>query len=230
RIFRPGVNAARGLNLSHDEEKLDRAKPHATPDRIGGELKKKFGLMKKPLRVEAFDVAHISGTGFVAASAVWDNGRFLSADYEFEISKEKSELASLAAYVESHVLASPRPPDLVLLDGGKPQMNAVLKQLKDAPARPPITAAVKPKGRHYAISHFLTEDGESHPFDIDSPAHAMLQLLRDESHDLANRVHRDYREMMPFYEREGFEHPLVVPLRLYGENGGAEDLIPIETR
>ena len=230
RVFRPGVNAARGLNLSHDEEKIDRAKPHATPQRIAGELAKRFALCTKPLRVEAFDVAHISGTGFVAASAVWDNGRFLSADYTFEVSKEKSELAALAAYVESRVLASPRPPDLVLLDGGKPQMNAALKQLQDAAERPPMVAAIKPKGRHSAIATFLTEYGEVYPFDIDSPAHAMLQMLRDESHDLANRVHRDYREMMPFYEREGFEHPLVVPLRLFAENGGADDLIPIETR
>jgi hypothetical protein len=76
----------------------------------------------------------------------------------------------------------------------------------------------------------LTPTGESIPFDVDSPAHAMLQLLRDEVHDLANRVHRDYREMIPFYERAGFDKPLVVPLRFHAENGGAEDLIPIEHR
>jgi hypothetical protein len=58
----------------------------------------------------------------------------------------------------------------------------------------------------------------------------MLQLLRDEAHDLSNRVHRDYREMMPFYERAGHKHPLVVPLRFHAENGGADDLIPIEAR
>ena len=109
-------------------------------------------------------------------------------------------------------------------------MNAVRKQLKDVPRRPPMIAAIKPKGRHSAIANFLTESGELYPFDIDSPAHAMLQLLRDEAHDLSNRAHRDWREMMPFYEHEGFEHPLVVPLRFHAENGGADDLIPIETR
>ena len=230
RVFKPGVNAARGLNLSHDEEKLDRAKPHATPARIAGEIKKRFNLSTKPLRIEAFDVAHISGTGFAAASAVWDNGRFLSADYGFEISAQNSELSALAAYVESHVVASSRPPDLVVLDGGKPQLNAVLKQLANVTQRPPVIAAVKPKGRHSAVAAFITEDGESHAFDIESPAHAMLQLLRDEAHDLSNRAHRDWREMMPFYERAGHEHPLVVPLRFHAENGGAEDLIPIEAR
>jgi excinuclease ABC subunit C len=230
RVFSPGVNAGRGLILSRDEEQIDRAKPHATPDRIAGELAKKFALKTKPFRVAAFDVAHISGTGFVAASAVWDNGHFLSAAYAFEISSEQSELSALASYVESYVLASARPPDLVLLDGGKPQMNAVLRQLADAAARPPMLAAVKPKGRHSAIAAFITEDGESVPFNDESPAHAMLLLLRDESHDLANRVHRDYREMMPFYERAGHMHPLVVPLRFHAENGGADDLFPIDAR
>ncbi len=35
---------------------------------------------------------------------------------------------------------------------------------------------------------------------------------------------------MPFYEVAGLELPVVVPLRFHAENGGAEDLIPIETR
>jgi excinuclease ABC subunit C len=230
RVFRPGANAGRGLILSRDEENIDRAKPHAGAERITRELKNAFGLATVPHRVEAFDVAHISGTGFVAAWSVWNAGRFLSADFGFEISEQKSELSALAVAVERRALADSRPPDLILLDGGKPQLNAVLKQLTNAPDRPPVIAAVKPKGRHSAIAAFLTKDGGSHPFNTESPAHAMLQLLRDEAHDLANRAHRDHREMMPFYERVGHEHPLVVPLRFHAENGGADDLIPIQTR
>jgi excinuclease ABC subunit C len=225
-----GINAFRGLLLSRDEHELDRARPRATPARIAGELGKKFGLLSKPRRVEAFDVAHISGTGFVAAWSVWDNGKFLSGDFGFEISPEQSELDALAAAVERRISAPVKPATLILLDGGKPQMNAVLKRLDTQTHRPPVIAAVKPKGRHSAVAAFITENGESHPFDIDSPAHAMLQLLRDEAHDLANRTHRDYREMMPFYEKAGFERPLVVPLRFHAENGGAEDLLPIDAR
>ena len=66
-------------------------------------------------------------------------------------------------------------------------------------------------------------------FNRDSPAHSVLQLLRDEAHGLANRVHRDYREMLPFYEAKGFERPLVVPLRFHAANGNADDLIPIRS-
>jgi excinuclease ABC subunit C len=230
RVFgRHGVNASRGLHLSRDENEIDRARPRATPERIAGQMAKNFGLADQPFRVEAFDVAHISGTGFVAAWSVWEKGRFISADFGFVVSQEQSELAVLAEAVKQRIATSGKI-ELILLDGGKSQLNAVLKKLADVPTAPPVVAAVKPPGRHSWIASFLTVSGDAVPFDVDSPAHAMLQLLRDEAHDLANRVHRDYREMMPFYEKEGFEKPLVVPLRFHAENGGAEDLIPIETR
>lgn len=226
-----GVNAYRGLMLSHDEHELDRAKPTATPDVIASKLSKMFALKDRPTRIEAFDVAHISGTGFVAASAVWDKGRYISADYQFILSGESSELAALADAVLTTLSDKKRKrPDLVLLDGGKSQLNRVLKVLEETGQTVPIIAAVKPPGKHSSIAAFLTADGQSIPFDVDSPAHGMLQLLRDEAHDVANRIHRDYREMMPFYEAAGHDKPLIVPLRFHAENGGAEDLIPIESR
>jgi excinuclease ABC subunit C len=121
-------------------------------------------------------------------------------------------------------------PELIVLDGGKSQLNAVLEALRIIPDHPPVIAAVKPAAKHSSIAAFLTPDGGRIDFDVDSPAHAMLQLLRDDAHNLANRVHRDYREMMPFYEMLGDFEPLIVPLRLHAENGGAEDLIPIKAR
>ena len=221
-----GINAFRGLNLSHAEHLLDQAKPAATPKMISSELKENLGLTFLPKRVEAFDVAHISGTGFAAAWAVWENGRFLSADYRFVISNQRSELDVLAEAVVSSITSGSKRKGLILLDGGKGQLNKVLNALKGM-RRPPVIAAVKPRGKHSSISTFLTEYDGSIPFNVDSPAHSILQLLRDEAHDLANRVHRDYREMLPFYEAKGFGRPLVVPLRFHAENGGAEDLIPI---
>ncbi|MEJ7625136.1 MAG: UvrB/UvrC motif-containing protein [Pyrinomonadaceae bacterium] len=227
-----GVNVARGLHLTHDEYELDKAKPLATPEVIARRLAKMFNLpKKKPRRVECFDVAHISGTGFVAASAVWEHGHFLAHDYTFLISSEKSELAVLADGVQKRLDGDKAKfPDLIVLDGGKPQLNAVLQSLADRPGHPPIVAAVKPPAKHSSIASFLSTDSPPIIFDVDSPAHAMLQLLRDAAHDLANRTHRDYREMMPFYELLGDYEPMIVPLRLHAENGGAGDLIPIAAR
>lgn len=226
-----GVNAARSLVLGRDEHEIDRSRPRATAERISARLAHIFDLDAPPKRVEAFDVAHISGTGFAAASAVWENGRYTSAEYQFILSTENSELGALAdSVVRTLVNHDRRKPDLIVLDGGKGQLNRVTAALDEAGLTATVIAAVKPKAKHSSIAAFLTTDGGSIEFDVDSPAHAMLQLLRDEAHDLANRVHRDYREMMPFYEKAGFEKPLVVPLRFHAENGNADDLIPIETR
>jgi excinuclease ABC subunit C len=226
-----GVNARRGLHLGRDEHELDKVKPIATPEIMASKLRQIFGTGRLVERVEAFDVAHISATGFVAAWSVWEKGRYLSADYGFVISGEESELSVLADSVERR-LNDPvgRLPDLIVLDGGKSQLNAVLKKLGERDGLPAITAAVKPRARHSSIAAFLMSGRDPIDFNPESPAHTMLQLLRDEAHDLANRAHRDHREMMPFYEVAGVEKPIVVPLRFHAENGGADDLIPIETR
>lgn len=224
-----GLNAFRGLNLSHAEHLLDKVKLTATPKMISSELKSIFKLGFQPDRVEAFDVAHISGTAFVAARAVWENGHFVSAEYSFLVSDENSELGALSEAVRNSFLDDKNSKRLIILDGGIAQLNRVSKAIQHNEDLP-LAAAVKPRGKHSSIAAFLTTSGERIRFDVDSPPHSMLQLLRDEAHDLANRVHRDYREMLPFYEAKGFDRPLVVPLRFHAVNSGAEDLIPINSK
>ncbi len=230
-----GINAFRGIRLGREETELDKAKPLATPEIIGSQLRRAFALKTLPRRIEAFDVAHISGTGFVAASAVWVDGKFRPDQYLIVIPQEgpkKSELSTLADAVIARLANPALPdPDLILLDGGKGQISAVRREIEECDPRDiPLIGAVKPREKHSSVSHFLTESGEKVAFDAQSPSHSLFQLLRDEAHDLANRMHRDYREMKPFYEAAGYDEPLIVPIRRYAQNGGAEDLIPIETR
>jgi excinuclease ABC subunit C len=189
-----------------------------------------FGLRKRPSHIEAFDAAHISGTGMVAARAVWKNGEYFSPDYEFSFYEGQSELNALADAVSERLSDNLKHPDLILIDGGTNHLNKVLNAIKDIKSPFTVVAAVKPPGKHSSIAAFLSEKRSPIPFDVDSPAHATLQLLRDEAHDLANRAHRDYREMLPFYEAKGFDRPLVVPLRLHAVNGGADDLIPVNSK
>jgi len=224
-----GANAFRGLNLSHSEHLLDQIKPVATPATIARELKTSFGLDVAAKRIAAFDVAHISGSGFIAAFSVWENGLFLSTDYGFVVSPENTELGALAAAVKGYLSNVNNSSDLIVLDGGKPQLNKVARVVNNDARGFALVAAVKPKGKHSSIASFLLEGSPSVMFNRDSPAHSVLQLLRDEAHGLANRVHRDYREMLPFYEAKGFERPLVVPLRFHAANGNADDLIPIRS-
>jgi excinuclease ABC subunit C len=197
---RKRVASGRALTNAHDETELDKIKPKLLRGEISRILRDQFSLKCAPATIAAFDVAHISGEGFVAASSVFANDRFVKTGYEFHFSDASTELAALAAAVLK-ALGRGDPPDLVVLDGGKPQLNAVLKALSGQ-SMPPcgLVAAVKPAGKHLAISRFLLPDGGEVAFDPADPAHSMLQLLRDDAHDLANRVHRDLRDMGHHYE------------------------------
>jgi excinuclease ABC subunit C len=189
----------RAARLSRDEVELDMVKPHDSPTSMANELRDLFELSTSPKRIECFDVAHISGRGFVAAWSTWVDGHFVGGEYGFRISKETSELTSLADAVAFR-LSQPTCPDLVLLDGGKPQMNAVMEMIALQKNRPAIVAATKPQDKHSAIAYFLLESGERIEFDVMNPSHNLLKLLRDDAHDLSNRVHRDLRDSTHNYE------------------------------
>ena len=121
-------------------------------------------------------------------------------------------------------------PNLVLIDGGRQHLNAAVNALKNAAARKfSVLSAVKPRGKHQAVSHFLTEDGQRIEFNPKNEAHRLLRTLRDEAHELSNTTHRQSRDMLHFYERRGVK-PLIVPIRFDEKDGHADDLRPIVTR
>ncbi|HEX8288780.1 MAG TPA: hypothetical protein VF556_12325 [Pyrinomonadaceae bacterium] len=196
------VSAERALNRTKYEYDFKKLKRGDNFSEIQTELKKTFQLKKMPRRIEAFDVAHISGEDYVAAKSVWENGVFLNKEYEYQFSGEKSELESLREFVENRFDENrEKHPDLILIDGGQSHLQAALKGLERLKERNfSVVSAVKPPGRHGEISHFLTESGERVNFSGESGAHRLLQLLRDEAHALSNRIHRTKREMSHFYE------------------------------
>jgi excinuclease ABC subunit C len=165
------------------------------------ELIKELKLKYTPRRIECFDVAHISATNFVAAKAVWANGEFLTNEYRFWFLEESSELKMLEKGIEKSFETQDKQPDLVLIDGGKPQLNAALKALKKIGRRKfSLIAAVKPSDRHNEVSHFIHETGKIFEMNPDSDAMQFLVRLRDEAHELANRIHRTLRDTSHFYE------------------------------
>jgi len=193
------MTTIRAARLARDEMELDFSKPDASAKAIRSELKCIFGLKRGPKHIECFDVAHISAKGFVGAWSTWIDGRFVGNKYGFRISGETSELASLADAVAFR-LSQPDPPELVVLDGGKGQLNAVVEAITSLKTPASVVAAAKPKGKHSGVAYFLNENGERIDFDDTSPAHNLIKLLRDDAHDLANRVHRDLRDSSHNYE------------------------------
>lgn len=192
------VTVKRALKLTELEFGQENLKPEVTFERLQTEFQTEFRLPVKPRRIEAFDVAHISGTDFVGAKSVWAAGKFVAEEYEFWFFDEKSELETLAQTVKSRFSTEKNLPDLILIDGGKSQMQKAFSAL--AGRKIPIVSAVKPPQKHNEISHFLFEDNRLIKFDDNSNAARILLKLRDEAHALANYIHRTKRETAHYSE------------------------------
>lgn len=197
----PKITAGRAFGRMKFEFDFRQIKPVKDFVEIQRELAVEFGLKRKPKRIEAFDVAHISGTDFVAAKAVCENGKFLTNEYEFWLLTETGELESLDAGIRNRFRTPKNLPGLILIDGGKSQLNAALKAVEKLKNRKfSFVAAVKPPGRHDEISHFITENGGVVKMRAESETLQTLVRLRDEVHVLANSVHRRRRDTAHFYE------------------------------
>ncbi|MEO8572433.1 MAG: UvrB/UvrC motif-containing protein [Pyrinomonadaceae bacterium] len=194
----PRVTTARALDRTRDRLELEAKSDKPDAAAIKRSLAQIFALDVPPSRIEVFDAAHISATGFAAGVSVWKDGYEIHDEYAHWVSDRESELETLRAFVADRV---PRTaPDLIVIDGGLPQLNAALAAINDLDQPPRAIAAVKPKGKHTSISHFLTDDGRRIEFDRDAAAFHLLQRLRDDAHALANSTHRLGRDMMHFYE------------------------------
>ena len=191
------ITAERAVEMTKARLDLERRKKRPTTATLMKELQSAFDLKRKPKRIEAFDVAHISATGFAAAVSVWQEGDDLPDEYEHWLSDRTGELETLRAFVTERTSRSS--PDLIVIDGGAAHLKAAIESVAGTQSPPDVVAAVKPRGKHMSISHFLTPDKRIE-FDQDDHAHRLLQRLRDDAHDLANAAHRLSRDMKHFYE------------------------------
>ena len=196
------VTALKALARTKLEVDLEDLKPYLSADRIGRQLAKLFGLAKAPLTIESFDAAHIAGRFASAGMAVWQDGKLRSEDYRADLSRQTSEIATLREFVnDRYSTASLQPPGLILVDGGKAHVNAVVKELTRLSIKTvPVIGAVKPRGKHGEVSHFIAADGRQVEFNPESAAMRLLKLLRDEAHDLANTAHGQSRDMSHYYQ------------------------------
>jgi excinuclease ABC subunit C len=214
-------------------------KNYQTPAQISAaldEIKILFDLKKIPRRIECFDVAHLAGKAIVAARVVATGGVLQREEglvWEFE---NLSETAALAAAVRERIRLMPSKkdtPDLLMVDGAKPQINAVKKILKEFNlTNLTVISAVKPPRSHNQISHFLTAKNTRIEFDKRSRAMNFLQTLRDASHTLANETHRELHSLVQIF-RNNDNAPrvryLLVPTRYAERGGNAGDLSPIRS-
>ena len=107
-----------------DKEFLD-----ISSDRALAELQKLLGLEKPPRRIEGYDISHQSGENTVGSMVVFINGASARNEYrKFKIRSSTNDDLKSMKEVLTRRLKHPEwdYPDLIVLDGGKTQVNAVL--------------------------------------------------------------------------------------------------------
>lgn len=118
-----------------DKEFLDISSDHALTD-----LQAMLRLPEPPKRIEGYDISHQSGTNVVGSMVVFTNGASDRSEYrKFKLRRQTNDdTANLREVLERRLKHEEWPfPDLVLLDGGIGQVNAV-KDLLDAHHIPAI--------------------------------------------------------------------------------------------
>ncbi len=148
--------------------------------------------IKRLKRIEAYDISHLGGTATVGSMVVFVDGKPAKAQYRrFRIKTVRGidDYASLGEMIYRRLrpqrLADKRfaenLPDLILIDGGKGQLNTVVKQVyqMNVPVIPIIGLAKQQE------EIFLPDQAEAIRLSLSSPELQLLQRVRDEAHRFA---------------------------------------------
>jgi excinuclease ABC subunit C len=164
---------------------------------VAEELRRELALPDAPHRIEGFDISNIQGQEAVGSMVVWEAGAMKKDDYKrFKIRTVPGadDFAMMAEVLRRRYGKALEDggalPDLVLLDGGRGQLNAGSRVLEELGLDYlPIVALAK---REEEVYH----PGSLHPLvlDLASPALQALQRIRDEAHRFAIAYHKKLRQ------------------------------------
>lgn len=190
-------NAARLRNRLRDLAELqrkimfgDREFLDISKDRALGDLTVLLNLPKIPARIEGYDISHMGGTNVVASMVVFTNGVSNRSEYrKFKVSERNNDTGNMREVITRRLkhLKDWGKPDLVLIDGGIGQINAVADLLNAENI--PFVGRNK-SGDHSRNAHvqLVLPSGE---IDIQHDSHLAKLIARidDESHRFAVSYH-----------------------------------------
>ena len=160
------------------------------------ELQRALGLPGLPNRIEGYDISSTQGGEQVGSMVTWENGDMKKDDYKrFRIKTVvgADDFASLEEMLRRRFRRSLEQgtalPDLVLIDGGRGQLNVGLKVLQELGLDYlPVVSLAKQREEVYR-----GESLEALVLDPTSPALHTLQKIRDEAHRFAITYHKTLR-------------------------------------
>ena len=180
------------------QKQRDLVDPERRTKRILGTIQKDLNLKELPERIECFDNSNIQGSNPVAAVVVFTNAKPDKKEYRhFNIRTVEGpdDFASMYEIVTrryKRLIEEEKPlPQLIIIDGGKGQLNAAYKSLSDL--------GVQDKTEIIGIAKRLEEiykPGDPLPLYLDKKSETLkvIQHLRDEAHRFAITHHRKKRE------------------------------------
>ena len=179
----------------------------ASQSRLLEGFKETFQLPYVPQRIEIYDNSHIMGTNAVGGMVVAGPEGFVKGQYrkfnikqaatddDFAMMREVFSRRFARAQAEDPDRDAGDWPDLVLIDGGRGQLNAARGVLEDMGIEDVCLVGVA-KGPHHGregreVFHLM--DGRELMLPVNSPVLFYLQRLRDEVHRFAIGAHRAKR-------------------------------------
>ncbi len=180
------------MRTRYDEERLDLALL---------QLESALALPEPPMRIECFDISTIHGNYSVASMVVFTNGKPDKSQYRrFKIRKEYGEANDFAMMSEvlrrryaPERMADERfgsRPDLLILDGGKPQLTAAINELSELGLDIPMAGLAKKDEELYVP----WDDTGPVVLPSGSPSLYLVKHVRDEAHRFAITFHRELRD------------------------------------
>lgn len=191
-----------------DKEFLDISKDHALD-----ELVRLLGLTKFPNRIEGYDISHIQGTDVVASMVVFTNGVSNKGEYrKFKTKMDRNNdfynmHETIIRRFRKHNINKWGLPELVLIDGGKGQLDSALRARNESGRNESFIGLAKREEQivvHKSESNvqidlkvlqqlrgFITESKDYVLINLPHTTNVikLLQRIRDESHRFAVSYH-----------------------------------------
>ncbi len=158
---------------------------------VPGQLERALGLPRAPRRIECVDISHLAGSDVRAGVVVFEDGAEVKSDYRaYALPGSEGtgdDYAALAQWALRRVESGPPWPDLLLIDGGRGQLAAVLRALAEAGGAGEFACASIAKGesrRAGELTDRVFRPGRRNPVALKagSPALLFLQRVRDVAH------------------------------------------------
>ena len=190
------------LVLSQDKEKIKREE-----ERTIGAAKAIFDMLDIPwcnnYRIEAFDISNTSGLQSVGSMIVYENGKPKRNDFrKFKIKTVvgPDDYASMKEVLtrrfthdsgtDDQFDSFNRWPDLIMMDGGRGQVNIALEVLDELNIHIPVCGMVKDDHHN---TRGLYYDNLELPIDTHSESFHLITRIQDEAHRFAIEFHRSLR-------------------------------------